>query len=220
MPQQKVNFFSPGVIIDDIPAKIFLPLEKEINKIQKDFESAEAVNDTLVGQIKKEYKLTDCHSLIDEYLQHLLQDYNNNNAQWLSFAPVVKEDTSYVLDQLWVNFQEKYEFNPPHDHSGVMSFVIWMKIPYSIENESKQYSNARHGSQAGKFGFLYTDTLGKISEITLPVDKTWQGKIALFPASMYHYVNPFYTSDDYRISVSGNIKLSTTTTQYQLGTRN
>jgi hypothetical protein len=24
---------------------------------------------------------------------------------------------------------------------------------------------------------------------------------------MLHYVNPFYTSDDYRISLSGNIKL-------------
>ena len=28
--------------------------------------------------------------------------------------------------------------------------------------------------------------------------------ILLFPSEMYHGVYPFYTSDDYRISVSGN----------------
>jgi len=34
-----------------------------------------------------------------------------------------------VLEELWVNFQKKYEYNPLHDHGGMFSFVIWMKIP-------------------------------------------------------------------------------------------
>ena len=33
------------------------------------------------------------------------------------------------LDTLWVNFQKENEFNPPHNHSGLFSFVIWVKIP-------------------------------------------------------------------------------------------
>jgi hypothetical protein len=37
------------------------------------------------------------------------------------------------------------------------------------------------------------------------VDNTWEGKMALFPADLNHIVYPFYTSEDYRISISGNV---------------
>jgi hypothetical protein len=43
----------------------------------------------------------------------------------------------------------------------------------------------------------------------LPVDKTWENVIVLFPAGLTHSVSPFYSSDDYRISVAGNIKFKT-----------
>jgi hypothetical protein len=32
--------------------------------------------------------------------------------------------------------------------------------------------------------------------------------MAFFPASLYHSVNPFYTSDEYRISIAGNVYCS------------
>ena len=41
----------------------------------------------------------------------------------------------------------------------------------------------------------------------LAVDKTFEGKMLMFDASQMHYVSPFYTSNDYRITVSGNILL-------------
>jgi hypothetical protein len=41
----------------------------------------------------------------------------------------------------------------------------------------------------------------------LPVDKTFEGKIAFFPSKLSHCVYPFYSSDGIRISISGNIKL-------------
>jgi hypothetical protein len=31
----------------------------------------------------------------------------------------------------------------------------------------------------------------------------------LFPAKMMHTVYPFYSSDDFRISISGNLRVST-----------
>jgi len=46
--------------------------------------------------------------------------------------------------------------------------------------------------------------LGNIRSHDLPVDKSYEKKLLLFPATMRHSVYPFYTSDDYRISVSGN----------------
>ena len=33
------------------------------------------------------------------------------------------------LDSMWVNYQIQCEYNPTHNHTGVYSFVIWMKIP-------------------------------------------------------------------------------------------
>ena len=34
----------------------------------------------------------------------------------------------YVLSALWINHQKQNEFNPPHDHDGKLSFVIYLSI--------------------------------------------------------------------------------------------
>ena len=41
------------------------------------------------------------------------------------------------MNQIWVNYQYKTEFNPYHDHSGVYSFAIWLKIPYDSKEQQK-----------------------------------------------------------------------------------
>ena len=45
---------------------------------------------------------------------------------------------------------------------------------------------------------------GGIDHIVFNVDKSFEGKILMFPSYMQHQVFPFYTSDDYRITISGN----------------
>ena len=55
------------------------------------------------------------------------------------------------------------------------------------------------------FVFLMINEVGQIVSHAVPVDKEWEGKMALFPASLNHQVYPFYTSDEYRISISGNV---------------
>jgi hypothetical protein len=110
------------------------------------------------------------------------------------------------LFNLWVNFQKKHEFNPVHVHDGLFSFVIWHKVPYTMDAEKANFPNMKEGDiKAGMFAFLFTDPMGRVTQETLPVDKTWEGKIALFPANLNHQVYPFYTSDEYRISISGNL---------------
>jgi hypothetical protein len=54
------------------------------------------------------------------------------------------------------------------------------------------------------FQFSYTTCLGQIQNHKIPVDKTYENTILLFPNNMNHTVYPFFSSDDYRISVSGN----------------
>jgi hypothetical protein len=113
------------------------------------------------------------------------------------------------LFNLWVNFQKKYEFNPMHVHDGLYSFVIWHKIPYKIDEEKARLKMKEIDKRAGMFAFLFTGLDGKIHSEALPVDNSWEGKCALFPAKLNHLVYPFYTSDDYRISISGNLGFKT-----------
>ena len=110
------------------------------------------------------------------------------------------------LFNLWVNFQKKHEFNPIHIHDGLYSFVIWHKVPYLYEDERERLPHMKQDQiRAGMFAFFYSEPGGKIHQEAIPVDNKWEGKICLFPASLNHCVYPFYTSDEYRISISGNI---------------
>ena len=40
------------------------------------------------------------------------------------------------------------------------------------------------------------------------IKKTYEKKLIVFPARMNHGVMPFYSSDGYRISVSGNLEVN------------
>ena len=44
----------------------------------------------------------------------------------------------YILSALWVNYQKKNEFNPPHDHDGKLSFVIYLDIPEALKEENQK----------------------------------------------------------------------------------
>jgi hypothetical protein len=134
------------------------------------------------------------------------ENYNNYTHRKNTYRYTTQQNNIQLgLDGLWVNFQRKGEFNPTHSHGGVMSFIIWMDTPYNIEDELKlQSTKNTNPSVAGHFSFHYTNTLGEITSHPIPVDRSFNGRVALFPAKMNHQVYPFYTSDKYRISVSGN----------------
>ena len=119
------------------------------------------------------------------------------------------------MDNTWVNFQKKYEFNPLHHHSGVFSWVIFVKIPYNLSDEEDYFITGDHEKgrkPASKFHFVYPVNPiyenGGITTALLDVDKSYEGKILLFPSFLNHGVYPFYTSDDERITISGNMKFN------------
>mgnify|MGYP002624962770 FL=1 len=116
------------------------------------------------------------------------------------------KDFRLELFSLWVNYQKKHEFNPIHIHDGLFSFVIWHKIPFKMSDEKARFPHMKEKEiRAGHFVFLMPNELGQITSHAIAADNEWEGKIALFPASLNHQVYPFYTSDEYRVSISGNI---------------
>lgn len=204
-------FKNLGYLIVDLTKDQLAPIQDEVNRIQADFNNPNnrPMNSRLAGNVEHEYVLVDSRMHIEHLVIQIAKTYDEAY-NYFKDIDYCTTDTPLVMPEPWVNFQSKHDFNPPHFHSGVLSFVLWLKVPYKIEDEMKQtrsvYSNF---NTPGHFIFSYTNVLGQIQQEKLPVDETWEGKLCMFPSSMVHSVMPFYTSDEYRISVAGNIKLYT-----------
>lgn len=190
---------NPGITLATLPAEIYSKVMEEVIEIQSNFESSERYNHALAGNIENEYYLNKSLPIIAPFLEKMANEYSK---KWIQYS---KPD-SYKLKSLWVNFQRKYEFNPIHSHDSVLSFVCWLKIPYSIQNEiSSSHVKESRAKAASIFQFVYTDILGHIRHEDFYVDNDWAGRMVMFPAALHHQVYPFYTSDDFRISISGNL---------------
>ena len=179
----------------------------KLNEVIKG-KNLQPANMDLAGNIKNEFLIPEGKEHVYPLIFALIDKHKEQYPQ--HFKKITgytgKKEISLQLHSLWVNFQKKYEFNPIHVHEGLFSFVFWHKIPYKIENEIARYPNMKPDQvKAGHFAFLQIGEMGRIQSIDLPVDNSWEGKIALFPAELNHTVYPFFTSDDVRITISGNV---------------
>jgi hypothetical protein len=180
------------------------PIWEEINSIRADDTGIHKMNDELAGNITGEYELTKCFDHVERLIAPKIWQYNNVFNYPNSFE-VLTEPKPLRLDRPWVNLMYKHEFNPIHNHSGVMSFVIWMDVPYTLaeEHAMKPWVPA-HTNLAGQFALHYVDTLGHIKSEPIRADSSYNGVMCLFPSGMHHSVFPFYSTDKPRITVSGN----------------
>jgi hypothetical protein len=203
------GFSDLGYIMVDIPAELKTLLLEEATAIEKDFSKAIPRNKNLAGHIEHEYSITTSAEYLEKFVLDLVVAYDKQYKN-LQLIDVLTLSVPMVMKNPWINFQRKYEFNPVHNHKGIMSFVAWLKIPYDLETEFKQGPGKFRDKQLNStFQFFYVGNSGQIASHTIEVDKTFEGKLILFPSKFMHCVYPFYTSDDYRISVSGNVMLYT-----------
>jgi len=169
-------------------------------------------NMDLAGNIKSEYLIPEGKEHIFPLIFALIDKHKEKYPQYFKSICGYKnrKEVDLSLHSLWVNFQKKYEFNPVHIHEGLFSFVFWHKIPYKMKDEIARYPNMKPDQvKAGHFSFFLTNEMGRIQSVDLPVDNSWEGKLALFPADLNHAVYPFFTSDDVRITISGNVGFPT-----------
>ena len=171
------------------------------NKLLVGAESARAKNlgyqDKLAGIIKEEYEYEKKEDYLPEVAQ-CLGIYDVAFQRWKSDP--YEQKPEYMLTALWVNYMKRHEFNPPHDHSDQLSFVIFLKVPEEITKEQLEDKGKSGGP--GSLSFLYGE--GNRQAITYQSMHPKEGDMFIFPAWMKHYVAPFY-SDVTRISVSGNV---------------
>ena len=216
--KQKQISHANTIIMGKHPKEIGIEIyniEKEIRESNFD---AKPKNHRLVGHLKKEFEVP----------KHLRSNNIKNYLIWAAGVSMINDpqykryfnrgstDFSKILDAdlFWVNYQKKHEFNPIHNHVGIISWVVWNKIPYDIEEEMKVFPDIGPGnaeikpSLTSSFNFVFEAGLGNIGQTPILVDKKMENYICMFPSYLNHLVYPFYTSDDYRVSFSGNIFLT------------
>ena len=82
-----------------------------------------------------------------------------------------------------VNYQKQNEFNPLHNHIGVYSFVIWMKIPFSFAQQNKKkIASISNTPRISAFQFNYSNMLGEMGEYVYELNPTDEGLMLLFPS--------------------------------------
>ena len=160
----------------------------------------------LAGNIHNSYRLSDKD---DWFFKNVLTDtmkFYTEEFRDLLYDFPTKKNLKYVLEDMWVNFQKQTEFNPIHTHTGVFSFVIWMKIPTIFEEQKKLHIASEVNSNSiSNFEISYLDILGKQISHTYDMNPNREGTMLLFPSALGHSVYPFYNCSEDRVSISGNV---------------
>ena len=185
--------------------------DDEMNYLWKCIENRkESVKDKLAGQIHESNILIDKNNwFFNKVLSKLISMYADEFKNLGNSIPTNLRHP-YYLQKLWVNYQKENEFNPLHDHTGVYSFVVWMKIPTKHSEQNKNPISLKSNTHViSAFQFQYTNILGQMCPYTYEMSPEMEGTILFFPSKLLHEVYPFFNCDEDRISISGNIALNT-----------
>ena len=192
-------------------------LEYKLNSQEMDYvwrcikNKKEDLKHTLVGHVSESNTLVDRSDwFFINTLKPLIGKYEN---EWRNIGSSIPTNRAhpYHMSRWWVNYQKQNEFNPHHNHTGVYSFVIWMKIPYNWKRQNqKDIARKSNEPHIGSFQFTYLNILGDMRPHNYYISSQDEGTMLFFPSRLYHQVYPFYDCNEDRISVSGNIGLNTT----------
>ena len=150
--------------------------------------------------------------IIHPLVKHWIKNYGDSIfSNQIKILPWASLNMQTYLNDWWVNFQHEGDYNPIHDHGGIFSFVIWMKIPTDWKDQKKLPRSANSTSNTvSNFQFLYIDYFVKIKTYTYYMSPKMDVTMLFFPANLKHIVYPFYNCKQERISISGNISLRLT----------
>ena len=198
-------------------------IETQLDKAYIDFlwmilkegkEKGDTHKNKLAGNISNSFSIDDKQNyFFKNVLKHHIKGYADEYGMHPFVSQTNDEKVNFNLMNFWANYQYKHEFNPSHRHSGVYSFVIWLKIPYHWEEQNKlPHLNGikEIDKKPGLFEFEYINILGHIKTFSYLLTPDYEGTMLFFPAALKHCVYPFYNTDEPRISISGNIGLMST----------
>ena len=202
--------FSPPIFQTEVDSNFTKELIEEGRKLTKEEDDW---NPRLAGNLKygRSYHYKEDYLLkvepylktyVERFFNTLYSQYGQNYEQVTKLLEIQHDrqqcrNGNVRLDTLWINFSQKHDFNPPHTHSGILSFVIFCQVPEEIFKVQADSNTQR----AGEIHFLYGEPIS-LQGNEYPV-KPYENLMFIFPAELKHFV-PAYWVDAERISVSGN----------------
>ena len=209
-----------GIEFKDKKRSIVQPwLQLRLKKDQIDFlkecinvaeQTPVTVNGELAGNIHKSLDLIDKDKWFFETVLKKLSErmfYRDWNNYYKYCIDKEESPPEFAMGKFWVNYQRETEFNPLHDHSGLYSFVIFIKIPTKYEEQHSLPISANSNSPtASDFQFVWTSKdIETCHSQQIPLNPEDGGKMFFFKANLQHQVYPFYGTKEERITISGNI---------------
>ena len=178
-------------------------------------------NEYLAGEIEEEWKIDNVlltNISFKDYISQLCWEYfkvfasqfgidDPNSAVIhlpLLLSVMKKKIENIEIIGSWFNNQKDNEYNPLHNHDGILSGVLYLKIPEYLPSRKNQ-------GQDGSITFIGntspTDGLFTTPQFSVSPKA---GDIFLFPSTLRHQVYPFRTENGKvtRRSLSFNIKHS------------
>ena len=184
------------------PCLVKFNLDKELCQglVEKGKLLEQDARQDLAGHLDKEFKYTNKDR---EWFLSKFSNYLNDYMIFLKEYHNKIFNVNCKLTDLWINYMSSGEFNPPHIHSGHLSFVIYLKVPEELKLENKNYKGT---DNTGPGGILFKTSFDgdplNISEVPIFPE---ENECYIFPAGLSHMVYP-YKSNCERVSVSGNFE--------------
>ena len=151
----------------------------------------------LAGHLSEEYKLSG-NNKIAEGLKKYFHAYAIAYNTWRGDKGTM--ESKFQLTALWINYMKAGDFNPPHEHAGDLSFVVYPEVPDELRQENKAFK----GTMGGPGGISWRYGEGNRQCVNTVNLLPTTGDIFIFPACLQHWVFPFRSKVE-RISVSGNV---------------
>ena len=151
----------------------------------------------LAGQLNQELELPALEIL------NILNPYFGSYVQCGEETKLLTKLPLMTMQSAWVNYMTAGDFNPPHNHDGVLSFVVFLKVPDGLKKENEEFK----GKSIGPGGIEFRIALGHQEGIySIDTNQFFpeEGDLFIFPAHLEHWVYPFKAKGT-RISVSGNL---------------
>ena len=191
-----------------LPEKLLSDLIELTDTISKDSQNRESRNEYLVGEIDEEWYI-DSLSLGNIKFESFLFDMIREYVKAIKFQnkPIGTElecseekfieeheffkESSWKIESAWFNNQKDDEFNPIHFHEGILSGVLYLKIPEYLPARKRKNDFASGaiffmGNQGASTGLFTSQSFAVSPKV---------GDIFLFPSSLKHMVYPFRTAD-------------------------
>ena len=82
-----------------------------------------------------------------------------------------KKESRLRLESIWINFQNKHDFNPPHNHTGLLSFIIFGDVDKRIFTEGGPPTNSE---KSGQVSFTFGERITPLQMTMLNI-KPYKG---------------------------------------------